>query len=119
MVGRAFQRSLGHSFRAFQRRNIVISPLCGRITRHNLFITADSLFCGVSRRRSSATWREGVNCFWLIKALYFQQVVSKPGASYDAGRDPSASAPRQDVGSVLTPIRSRGESAFLKTHILS
>jgi hypothetical protein len=50
MVGRAFQRSLGHSLRAFQRRSIVISPLCGRITRHNLFITADLLFCGMSRR---------------------------------------------------------------------
>jgi hypothetical protein len=32
------------SFRAFQRQNIVIPPLCGRITRHNLFITADYFF---------------------------------------------------------------------------
>jgi hypothetical protein len=48
MVGRAFQRSLGHSFRSVQRRNIVISPLCGRITRHNLVITADSLFFAAS-----------------------------------------------------------------------
>jgi hypothetical protein len=32
---------------AIQRRSVVISPLCGRITRHHLFITADYLFCGV------------------------------------------------------------------------
>jgi hypothetical protein len=40
-----------------------------------------------------------LNCFWLIKALDFQQVVSKPGASYDAGREPFAAPTRQDVGS--------------------
>jgi hypothetical protein len=31
---------------------------CGRITQHHLFITADYLLCGVSRRPSTA-WREG------------------------------------------------------------
>src|SRR5262245_16316977 len=28
-------------------------------------------FCGVTRRRPSAAWREAVNCFWLIKTTGF------------------------------------------------
>jgi hypothetical protein len=44
MVGRALQRSGGRSFQSFQRQSIVIPPLCDRITRHNLFITADYFF---------------------------------------------------------------------------
>jgi hypothetical protein len=85
MIGRAFQRSLGHSFRAFQRRNIVISPLCGRITRHNLFITADFLFAASHAAAPPPLGERELNCFWLIKALYFQQVVSKPGAAITPG----------------------------------
>jgi hypothetical protein len=71
-----------------------------------------TFFCGVSRRRPSAAWREGVNCFWLIKALYFQQVVSKPGASYDAGHEPSTMKTRQDVGSGGAPVCSEAPLRF-------
>jgi hypothetical protein len=36
VIGRTLRRSIDCSSRAFQRRSIVISPLCGRITRQTL-----------------------------------------------------------------------------------
>ena|SRR5215468_7781696 len=112
MVGRAFQRSLGHSFRSSQRRSIVISPLCGRITRHNLFITADLLFAASHAAAPPPLGERELNCFWLIKALDFQQVVSKPGASYDAGREPYTVPTRQDVGSCGASVLGKAPGRF-------
>src|SRR5262245_17282007 len=92
-------------FRAFQRRRIIVSPLDGRLTRHNHFLTADPLYCGVIRRRRSAAWREAVYCFRLIKATYSPNVCllqrwRQP--STDIGLAPLASA-------IGTAPRAQGE----------
>jgi hypothetical protein len=71
MVGRALRRSIDRSFRAFQRRSIVILPLCGRITRQPPLTTLDYFFAAYHAAALSAAWREAVNCFWLIKATEF------------------------------------------------
>ncbi len=38
-----------------------------------------------------------LNCFWLIKALNYHSIVSKPGASYSAGPATTIEITRQDV----------------------
>jgi hypothetical protein len=43
-----------------------------------------------------------LNCFWLIKALNYHSVISKPGASYSAGLETTIEKPRQDVAPFST-----------------
>jgi hypothetical protein len=61
-----------------------VSSLCGRITRHYIFITADFLFL-LPRHAAAAGLLNrlagGINCFWLIKASKCHLTVSKQGAS--------------------------------------
>src|SRR5262245_44256682 len=58
------------------------SPLCGGMTRHYAFITADFPILTVRRSADTGLRRlaGSINCFWLIKAPNFHPIVCKPGA---------------------------------------
>jgi hypothetical protein len=101
VVGRAFQRSLGHSSGRFGAGVLLFHRFAAGL----LGITFSSPPISFLRRVTPPLHhlaRRELDCFQLIKALNFQQVVSKPGASYDAGRE-TTGKPRQDMDNVLTP----------------
>ena len=85
MVGRAFQRSLGHSFRSFQRRSIVISPLCGRITRHNLFITADFFFAACHAAVPLPLGERELIASGLSRRLISNRLLASPAPAMTSG----------------------------------